>query len=174
VGRQAVSGSAERPSSVRVAGVNWALRWYSFLATVFAGVILWPKGGTSVFDLGGPLVALSLVAPTLMLLIALRSIFMGVWLFGDKVVARTLFRKLTVARSDLESCTTTSATITPTSASGVFWLRELVLTLANDRHHRLWGSVALANRSELQAKQIRAYIRGVATEQTLDSARSEA
>ena len=171
--RQKVSTRAEGLNSVRVMGLGNGLRWYALFIAVLLGAVVWPKAGGSLFDLELPLLIYPLLCASFLVLMALRSIFVGVWLHDDKLVARTLFRTLKVARPDIQSCDTTSATIWPSTQFDSVWLRELAVTTTQNRRHRLWGSVALAKRSKLQERQIRAYIQGASIEQTLSRARAD-
>ncbi|MBH0099684.1 hypothetical protein I6E68_11110 [Salinibacterium sp. NSLL150] len=104
--------------------------------------------------------------------VLVRAPFLGVWLYDDRILARTLWRTINVNRSELENCFSVPFRTIPPGGKP-HWMKELQLDLLDDTQRRLGTATATRARlSELQVRQVRAYIDGTPIEQTLAIARA--
>ncbi|MEL0627409.1 hypothetical protein V6245_10680 [Salinibacterium amurskyense] len=163
---------AVRPRRVRVIRSGRYLQ-YRFVP---AGIAVLIGVGVSFYraDLAQePELLIAAIPPVAIIVAAIRSLFLGVWLYDDRIVARTLWRTITVNRSELEGCFSISLSIIP-SPKPSRGTRELQLDLLDDTQRRLgMATTTRARLSELQVRQVRAYIAGAPIEQTLAIARAD-
>ncbi|MEL0625616.1 hypothetical protein V6245_01525 [Salinibacterium amurskyense] len=165
---------AAQPQRTRVIGTGRFTRWFILpFASVIVLTALAP-GPTSAFThpdfAGEEVIAAAFLVWALSA--GLRSLFLGVWLYDDKLVARTWFRTLTIPRTQLAGCV--NAPYSGFFGSSVLsWLRELEIQTVDSRVRWLSGTVALNRRSTLQTQQLRQYIQGTPHPDTLAAARAE-
>jgi len=162
--------SADRPGRVRVVRSG---RFMQYLLVplglvVLVGLLVSLYG----VDLAQePEILIGAFPPVVGVVVSIRSLFLGVWLYDERIVARTLWRTIRVNRSELEGCFSISLSMM-SSLNPFRGTRELQLDLSDDTQRSLGtATTTLARLSELQTLQVRAYIAGAPIEQTLAIAR---
>lgn len=157
--------SAPRPTRVRVVGTGRLARLVWVPLGLFFGFALVMNMPMRTTDFWGQMLPWLLSVPVVFA--GLRSLVLGVWMHDDRLVARTWFRRFEVRREALAGCVSEMYGGLLTKGSDTGWMRELEFVTSAGRSYSLGGTVALRARSEMQARQVRAYIDGVPAGETL-------
>jgi hypothetical protein len=141
------------------------------VARIVTGVFAAPflLGLTFSYALGRPPVEIVIrsVMTALVVVCAVRSWWLGVWIGDDDVLARTWLRRLRIPRDKIAGCSSEPYAGFFSKGSRVLWLRELELRTSDHRIDQLGGTVAFVARSRLQAEQINSSARAYRSGQDL-------
>jgi len=165
----------DHPVRVRVMGTGRYARCFlaPFAAAASLGLLTtWHDVATTARDMSLGDLTLIVAVSLAMVLPFLRSLFLGVWLDGELLVARTWFRTLKLPRSELRDCDTVTYRGFLYPEPDVGWFYDLLVSTVDGAIHRLSGTIAFRGRSRLQAYQIQAFIEGASATEALGVARA--